>query len=267
MNRTMLQNRGRAGSCLHKALAVMLGLVVAHGAAAQSIRVGAGAQLQLGDGQIRSSCLDLAVDGNADLGAARVSGLRDVRIAGRLALGSGSLAVAGDWSNAGTFSAGTSEVVLQDGCARSSARIEGNSSFHRLRATTASGRTLVFGAGTTQQVAANLTLAGSAGKLLTIRSAGAGAAGHIDLAAAAMQSVAWVDVMDNHGIGQRIAPGRPAAFNSVDSGNSTGWFQNGMAPADPPKPVPTLSRGGLLALLVALLLLARRSPAIARKSR
>ena len=91
-------------------------------------------------------------------------------ITGVLNGNSGTLEVAGDWDNTGTFNAGTSTVQMVDGCGLSSAVIAGETTFANLDMTTMTGFLYSFVAGLTQTVTNSLTLLGEEGSLLTLRS-------------------------------------------------------------------------------------------------
>jgi hypothetical protein len=96
--------------------------------------------------------------------------------------------------------------------------------FYNLKAVTASGKQINFEAGKTQTVANSLTLQGASGNLLKLRSMVNGQQALINLQNGGTQSIAYVDVKDHSATGQYLAPGTPASFNSIDSGNNNRWF-------------------------------------------
>jgi len=225
------------------ALAAAL-LLAAAAATAEGVGVESGAAFSLGTGTLDLGCTDLAVAGSFAGGSGLVEAARDVSIqpGGSLDAGSASLRVTGDWSNAGSFSAGSGAVAFVDGCGRAGGTLSGNSTFFDLEMTTQSGKAYAFEAGSTQKVQGALALAGEDGNRLVIRSTLAGSAAY--LAALGSQSVAFVDVEDNYAIANPILYGP----DSIVGVNTNGWtFFLGLVPALGP---------AKLALLAALLLTA-----------
>jgi hypothetical protein len=81
-----------------------------------------------------------------------------------------------------------------------------------------------------------------------IRSTVDGVEAFLNLATDGTQLVDWVDVMDNHATGQRMAFGMAEWYNSIDSGNLLNWFQNYFT-------IPTLSWIGVTTLVIVMLIL------------
>jgi hypothetical protein len=195
--------------------------------------VGSGGVVHLGSGTLTLGCTDLEIASGGELHAEQ-----------------GTIQLAGNWTAGGLFDPGTGTVAIVDGCTTpETATISGSNAFYDLTATTANGKHLVFSAGSTQTIGDHLGLTGAPGNLLAIRSTSAGLAASLNLAPAGTQSIDHVDVRDSHATGQHLAPGPPSAFNSVDSGNSTGWFENFL-------PIPALSVAGLVLLACVLAALA-----------
>ncbi len=94
------------------ALAALSALGLAAPAPAAQVTVGSGSSLDLGTGSLDLGCADLTVAGTLSAGTAGFTQARDVTIdpTGLVNGNSATLAVAGDWDNAGTFNAGTSNV-------------------------------------------------------------------------------------------------------------------------------------------------------------
>jgi len=82
----------------------------------------------------------------------------------------GSVAVAGDWSNSGAFDSGSGNVSLTDGCSANTT-ISGITSFNNLTLISSSGRHFIFAAGAIITVNGVLTLQGLAGQPITLDSA------------------------------------------------------------------------------------------------
>jgi hypothetical protein len=178
------------------------------------------------------------VTGLINIQAGRYAGSgthKDVQIdAGAAYLAAGPISVGGTWTNEGLFSAKGFTVTLNGLGAQV---IAGDTTFYGLTKTVTSSQTLSFEAGRTQTVTGQLTLNGSAGSLLLLRSTKTGSQWH--LAASPAQSVAYVDVRDSDaGSGSGITPA-----SSVNSGNNVNWLFTGsisgsVAYTIMPKPVP-----------------------------
>lgn len=139
---------------------------------------------------------------------------------GTLTAGANSYNVSGDWSNSGTFTADTSDLVL-DGTDQA---INGSSTFYDLTKSVASAYTLTFEAGSTQTVSNSITLTGAAANLLSLRSSGTPTKWNLSINAGATKNIDYVDVQDSDASGSDAShiPIKPT--NSIDSGNTIDWF-------------------------------------------
>ncbi|MBI3088306.1 MAG: filamentous hemagglutinin N-terminal domain-containing protein [Candidatus Omnitrophica bacterium] len=124
--------------------------------------------------------------------------------------------VAGNWSNSGTFTARSGSVTL-DGASQ---QILGSTTFYELIKTVTAADTLTFQAGTTQTItgANTLTLKGTAGALLSLRSSSPGTAWSIDPRGS--RSVEYLDVQDSTNVN---ATQIDCLTGCVDSGRNSGW--------------------------------------------
>lgn len=224
----------RLAGALYTAAAVLLALTgpgAATPAGAAGLSVGAGSTVQLGDALLALGCNDLHIEP-----------------AGMLQAQASTIQLAGNWDNRGTFDAGTGTVRVEDGCSvPETSDIGGSNTFFDLVVTTSTGKKVRFQAGATQSILDHLTLMGAPGNLLMIRSSMPGEQAFLDLARTGSQLVDYVDVADNGATGQLLAPGPAARHQSINSGNTTGWFFTlaGVAP---------VASGLGLAVLVLLLL-------------
>lgn len=236
--------------------ALFLLAVLATPAFAQVV-VPAGAAFTLGGGSLDLGNTNLQVGGSFAVGSGSVLNLDSVSIfaGGTLDGGSGMLTLFGDWSNAGTFTAGTGTVNFVDGGVAQSA-ISGNSTFDNVSFVSAAGKNYVFAVGTTQSISGLLTILGTSTQGIQFRSSTAGQVANIDLLAGGTQNIQYVGVSDVHATGQHLAASQT---NDGGTGNATGWF--GSAAAGNTVPTPALSWIGLLllALLLAVLSAARRN--------
>lgn len=212
-----------------------LGIVMVTSAHATGFTVGAGSTVSMGTGTMTLGCDDLVIQATGTL------------------LGEqGTISLAGDWIQNGAFTPGTSTVVFVDGCIPNQSAISGNSTFYNLFGITSLGKELDFAVGSTQTIQNFLQLTGAAGNLLLVRSSNPGVAAFLNLLPGAGQLIDYVDVQDNHAVGQPIGPGPPEDFNSVKSSNSNGWFE---LAGGGPAPAPALSGFGLLIAALTLLLI------------
>jgi len=240
---------------LEHALAATFLIAAATPAQAQ-VSIGAGGSVALGGGTLAQDCTALQVDGTAQVQGGQWTGIANAAIGagGALHGGSGTLQLAGQFAGGAGFAPGTGTVRFADGCGLAGAGIGAGTSFYTLDVATAQGRTLTLPAGATQTVQHRLVLAGAAGQPLRVRSSTAGAAAFTALQPGASQSVAFVDVADNHATAQVIAPGTAAQYQSTQGGNVQQWFvaANNNGGYGTPTAIPTLGHGAL-ALLSALL--------------
>ena len=232
---------------------IVLGLAAP--TSAGNVTVGSGSTLDLGSATLDLGEADLNIAGTFAAGTGTVDQARDVSIqpGGTLNGESATLNVCGDWSNSGTFNAGSGSVNFVDGCGLSSAIITGDTTFENLSMTTTNGFLYSFAAGSTQIVTGALTLFGAPGNLLTIRSTVGGSEAFLNLQGTS--SADFVDVDDNDStLGNAIALGP----NSVTGSNAPGWL--GAAA------VPLFGILGLAMLALAILQSGRRALATRRNS-
>jgi DNA-binding beta-propeller fold protein YncE len=125
--------------------------------------------------------------------------------------------VAGNWSwgISGSLLSNFSTVVFNGG----NQSINGNAaSFYNLTKTSATAATLTFQAGSTQTINGVLTLHGSVGNPLSLRSSAPGT--QWDINPLGFRSVSFVDVQDSFDVNALPL----TASNSVDSGDNTNWI-------------------------------------------
>ncbi len=99
-------------------------------------------------------------------------------------------------NNGGTFNAGTSTVNLAD-----SLSIFGDNTFYKLIKISGTGNYLYFEDGKTQTIENSLSLQGTAGNLLIIRSLVDGTKFNLNLVSSATQSLSYLDVKDSNASG------------------------------------------------------------------
>jgi hypothetical protein len=135
--------------------------------------------------------------------------------AGTFVAPTGSGTVSGDWTKSGgTFVASGGTITL-DGADQT---ISGSTVFANLTKIVSTARTLTFAAGTTQTMTGTLTLEGTAGNPLSLRSSMSGAQWLLDPQSA--RALGYVDVQDSNNLGAAIDC---SAENCLDSGNNTNW--------------------------------------------
>jgi len=120
----------------------------------------------------------------------------------------------GSWTHtAGTFNANGGTVSLTG----INQHLTGSTTFFNLTKISSVADTLTFQAGATQTIQGTLTLQGSSGKLLALRSSVQRTAWDIDPLSAALLS--FLDVEDAFNVSSTPIP----AANSHNSGHNTGW--------------------------------------------
>ncbi len=113
----------------------------------------------------------------------------------------------------GTFNADTSTVILSTATA---ATVTGDTTFYDFTCTVA-GKSIEFGAGDTQTISHTLTLTGTDGNLISLRSSSPGT--YWNLASTGTHSVSFVDVADSNASGGD----RIMQTDSIDSGHNLNW--------------------------------------------
>ena len=107
-----------------------------------------------------------------------------------------------------------------------STSITGSNTFNAFKAVTP-GKTLTFGAGTSQTISSSFTLAGASGSRITLKSTNPGTAWNISAPATteATSTVQYVDVSDSHATNIITAKSTAAApdNDNVDGGNNVNW--------------------------------------------
>jgi len=228
--------------------------VFAAGASAQ-VSIPAASSIQLSGGTLNLGGTDLQVGGSLALGAGNVANATNVSIlaGGLIDAGSGALHLVGNWSNLGSFSAGTSNVFFTDGGLTQSL-FTGSTTFASASFISTTGKTYVFPVGLTQSFTTALTILGSVSAGIEFRSATPGQPALLNLIAPGTQNIDFVGVSNVHAIGEVLAPTKS---NDGGTGDDTGWFAAAVAVLAA-TPAPTLSSIGLLLLAFVLFVLARR---------
>lgn len=235
--------------------ALVVGFCLPFAAVAQ-FEVGAGSSVDFADATIDFGCANFVVDGSATAGTATLSGIGDVAGSGALQAGASLLSLGGDFAPGAGFDSGTGTVEIVDACGDGSSAVAGANTFNAFSVVTTSGKQLLLPAQMSQRVVSLLRFEGAAGALLQVRSTVPGANARLQVADDADQTIAYVDAADNTATEAVIAPGDPAIYRSVDSGNLLFWFRN-----RPPSmeievrtiPGPGSSALACLALLMALI--------------
>ncbi|WP_169426726.1 IPTL-CTERM sorting domain-containing protein [Curvibacter lanceolatus] len=116
------------------------------------------------------ACAALTVQGALNMNSAQVDSANAVTIAasGAVDAGQSTITLSGDWSNNGTFAAGTSTVVFNNGCTAGPMQLSGNTVFYNLTLSSTSGSTFVIPAGSNITVNGTLTLQGTNGQPITL---------------------------------------------------------------------------------------------------
>ena len=220
-------------------------------AVSADIIVPAGGVASLNGGSMDLGCSDVIVAGTLSLQGGSLSNVRHVSIAagGAIVAGSGSITLAGDWSNLGSFGAGTGSVNFVDAPAcvptNTGSSISGNTTFATLSLISTTGKLYRFAAGSTQNVQQQLTISGTQALPIRIESDTPGQRAFINLSG--QQTMNQLAVNDMTASGRWIAP---FLNNRNPNGAVTGWFGDPEAG----RVVPTLSTGLLLGLSALLLL-------------
>jgi hypothetical protein len=214
--------------------------------------VPAGGTTNLKSGVLDLACTDLVVGGSFQVASGTVRNVRNITIQGGGTLdgGSGVIRVGGNWTDNGSFIAGTGEVDFQDACGGASSSISGSTTFYRVSFVSAIGKSYVFAVGTTQKILSLLQILGSAASPIQFKSSAPGQVAFINLVASGTQNIQHVGVTDVWSTGQCLAPGQT---NEGGGGNAKNWFcaPNGGGGGTPAQ-IPALDAAALLALVALL---------------
>lgn len=226
----------------------MLAAVFAFGAIAANagMVIGPGASVSTGFGQIELGCGDAEIAGGL---SGSLTGARNVSFhAGAVSAGA-LLSLSGNWVNEGP-AAIDAMVEWPDGCGVTDSSMLGSSVLRSLTVTSQIGRAIHLDINGEQRIGNSLILTGAPGMPVRLRSTDAGSFAQLSLDPGASQLIDSVDVANlDSNAGQRIAPGRPIDFNSVQSGPVRNWF---MLPA---VPVPTLGTTAMALLILLIIML------------
>ena len=139
---------------------------------------------------------------------------------GVLNLGTKTLTVDGNFSNAGTFNVTTGAVEFTG---TADAIISGNTTFNNLTCTVA-GKKLYFASGSTQTVGGTLTITGTSGNLITLARSGGTDPDQWNMNVTGSSSVTYASVSNSNATGNSII-----LSDSADGGNNTNWLFRGIA--------------------------------------
>jgi len=250
------------GSACARVRSVLLALayLLACSTARADLVVPSGGLVSLAPGVADLACTDVIVAGTLQVNSGQLNNVRSVTIqpGGVIDGGSGTIQVGGNWTNAGTFNAGTGTVNFRDLCAFGNAVIMGTTTFFSASFVTSSGKNYVFAVNSTQTITSFLEIAGPAGNPIQFRSSLPGQVGFINLVNGGTQQIQHVGVTDVWATGQWLAP---FLTNEGGGGNASRWF--GTPDTAVAAPIPTLDT----TLLIALSLLLAASAAQVLKRR
>lgn len=241
-----------ACACARARAALLVFTFLIAGIARADYIVPAGATTNLASGTLDLACTDLVVGGTLQVASGAINNVRNITIQGGGTLdgGSGIIQVAGNWSNSGSFVAGSGEVDFRDQCGGVAATVSGNTTFNRASFVSSVGKNYVFAVGATQKILSLLQISGSAPNPIQFRSSAAGSVAFIDLINSGTQQIQHVGVTDVWSIGQCLAPGQS---NEGGGGNAKNWFVCGGGGGNAiPTRIPALDAAALLALAALL---------------
>ena len=238
-------------ACARVRAAVLIFTFLIAGIARADLTVPAGATTNLASGTVDLACTDLVIGGTLQVASGAINNVRNITIQGGGTLdgGSGIIQVAGNWSNSGSFVAGSGEVDFRDQCGGVAATVSGNTTFNRASFESSVGKNYVFVVGSTQKILSLLQIAGTAPNPIQFRSSAAGQVAFIDLINSGSQQIQHVGVTDVWSIGQCLAPGQS---NEGGGGNAKNWFNCGGGGNSIPTKIPALDAAALLALAALL---------------
>ncbi len=165
--------------------------------------------------------------------------------------GSNTLTVGGNWVNRGTFTAGTSTVIL-DG---TSQMLDGSTTFYVLSKTVSAARTLTFTAGQTFIASNTFTLRGASSNVLSLRSSLTGTTYNLRLTSGGTQTIDYLSVQDSIASGGDALLCYIATEGCENATNNTNWSFSFEEPA---APVPFFSWWSFLLMFLGCAWLLQR---------
>ena len=207
--------------------------------------VPANASLQLNGGKLDLGGGDIDVAGSVGLGGGVLDNVGSLSIlaGGLFDAGSGLINLSGNWSNLGSFAAGTGTVDFIDG-GRAQSLLAGATHFNTANFISVTGKNYVLPVGLTQTFSGALTILGTASIAVQFRSAVPGGVANVDLLAGGTQNIHNVGVSNVHATGQHLAPDET---NRGGAGDDMGWFGAQVAAAAV-VPAPMLDEFAMLLL-------------------
>ncbi|MFC1749707.1 beta strand repeat-containing protein [Pseudomonadota bacterium] len=166
---------------------------------------------------------NLTLDANATLDATGTNyGVTavDITINGTYTAQGSTITFSGNWDNNGTFTAGTSSVVLNG----ASQQLYGSATFNDLTKSVTSAATLTFEAGQTTTIGGAVTLNGASGQLLTLASSTGSSAWNFTVNSGATKSISYVSVSWSDASGSDVSQKPINPSNYTDGGDTTDWF-------------------------------------------
>ncbi len=227
---------------------VLLVGITALNVAHADIVVPAGGSMALGGGDTDLGCSDVTVAGTLLLQNGSLSNVRNLNIAagGSVVAGSGAITLSGDWSNAGSFSAGTGAVNFVDAptCSAGST-ISGSTTFATFSLVSTSGKLYRFATGSTQNILTMFVASGTVALPLRIESTAPLQTAFINLTGQQTMNDLAVNYVRATGV-----PHAPLLSNRNTTGVAIGWF--GLTEAS--YAVPTANNFTLGMICLSLLL-------------
>ena len=212
------------------------------------ISVPVGGSMALGGGSTDLGCGDVRVAGTLLLQNGSLSNVRNLTIAsgGSVVAGNGVITLSGNWSNSGSFNAGTGVVNFVDAptCSAGST-ISGSTTFATFSLVSTSGKLYQFATGSTQNIRTMFVASGTAVLPLRIESTAPLQTAFINLTG--QQTMNDLAVTYVRAIG---VPHAPLLSNRNTTGVAIGWF--GLTEAS--FAVPTASAFMLGVICLSLLL-------------
>ena len=236
-----------------KRVAISLGLIAGNifcASAFAQTTIPSGASVQLNGGSLSLAGTSLLDAGVFGIGSGAMINILDASIApgASLVVGTGAMTLSRDWSNLGTFTAGSGAINFIDGGVATS-NISGNSIFNNASFISSTGKTYSFATGSTQTVGGALIILGASTLGIQFKSATLGQAANLNLLPGGTQNIDFVGVSSVHATGQPLAPTKT---NFGGSGDALGWF-GAVVAAVAAIPAPMLSMLGMLLLCAVLI--------------
>jgi hypothetical protein len=134
------------------------------------LTVVSGSTYALAGSQSSMACTNVSVQGTLNVGSTDLSQVASIDISsgGQVLAGSSTISLGRNWSNNGTYTAGTGTVLINDVCSSGPSEISGSTQFNNLTLSSSTGRSFILSDGAVITISGTLRLEGTQANPITL---------------------------------------------------------------------------------------------------